>query len=228
MRRVLAVAAVVAFTGPIGLRADAARWWAHVEALANDGMDGRNTGSAGDKRAADYIAAQFQRAGLEPAGIGGYLQPIAFKTRRIVESQSSLALVRSGQDRAADARRRRQHQHARRSVALRRRAAGVCRLRAARARARHQRPAGTRSEGRGGRLPGRGAGGAARPAAGARRVGRRALEDVEGRRRDRHDQHRQPEDAWRSRGRGRRSRGCSRRCRSPIPRSTRRPASSCR
>ena len=111
------------------------------------------------RRAADYIAAQFQRAGLEPAGTRGYLQPIAFKTRRIVESQSSLALVRSGRDRAADARRRREHQHARRSVARPRRAARVCRLRAARARAQHQRPPGPRSAGSGRRLPVRGAGG---------------------------------------------------------------------
>ena len=71
----------------------ASRWWSHVEALANDGMEGRNTGSPAHKRAADYVAAQFKKAGLEPAGVGGYIQPVAFKTRRIVEAQSSLALV---------------------------------------------------------------------------------------------------------------------------------------
>src|SRR5204862_4976443 len=32
----------------------------------------------------------------EPAGVGGYVQPVNFKTRRIVEAQSSLALVRDG------------------------------------------------------------------------------------------------------------------------------------
>ena len=71
-------------------------WWAHVEALANDGMEGRNTGSSAHKRAAEYVADQFRKAGLEAAGIGGYIQPVAFKTRRIVESASSLALVRNG------------------------------------------------------------------------------------------------------------------------------------
>jgi Zn-dependent M28 family amino/carboxypeptidase len=71
-------------------------WWAHVEALANDGMEGRNTGSPGHKRAADYVAGQFRKAGLEPAGSGGYIQPVKFKTRRIVESASSLALLRNG------------------------------------------------------------------------------------------------------------------------------------
>src|SRR5215467_7302010 len=71
-------------------------WWAHVEALANDGMEGRDTGSLAHKRAAEYVAAQFRKAGLEPAGLNGYIQPVKFKTRRIVENTSSLALVRNG------------------------------------------------------------------------------------------------------------------------------------
>jgi Zn-dependent M28 family amino/carboxypeptidase len=74
----------------------ASKWWAHVEALANDGMEGRNTGSPAHKRAADYVAMQFKAAGLEPAGTDGYIQPVAFKTRRILEAQSSLTLVRDG------------------------------------------------------------------------------------------------------------------------------------
>jgi Zn-dependent M28 family amino/carboxypeptidase len=69
-------------------------WWSHVETLADDGMEGRNTGSPGHKRAAEYVASVFQTAGLEPAGTNGFIQPVAFKTRRIVESGSSLALVR--------------------------------------------------------------------------------------------------------------------------------------
>ncbi len=72
------------------------KWWAHVEALANDGMEGRNTGSPAHKRAADYVATQFQKYGLEPAGTSGYVQNVAFNTRRIVETQSSLSLIRSG------------------------------------------------------------------------------------------------------------------------------------
>jgi Zn-dependent M28 family amino/carboxypeptidase len=93
-------ATLIAMTaGTIGMRGDdtAARWWSHVEALANDGMEGRNTGSPAHKRAADYVAAQFKKAGLEPAGAaGGYIQPVAFQSRRIVEAKSSLALVNNG------------------------------------------------------------------------------------------------------------------------------------
>ena len=99
MRRMLMVAAVAMLAGTIGLRADdktAARWFSHVEALANDGMEGRNTGSPAHKRAAEYVAAQLRRSGLEPAGVGGYIQPVPFKTRKIVEAGSSLALVREG------------------------------------------------------------------------------------------------------------------------------------
>jgi hypothetical protein len=74
----------------------AARWFAHVEMLANDNMRGRETGSPEHRKAADYVADRFTQAGLEPGGTAGYLQPIAFHSRRIVEAESSLALVRRG------------------------------------------------------------------------------------------------------------------------------------
>jgi hypothetical protein len=101
MRRVVAVTIVIIILATLtGLRADAKRWWSHVEALANDGMEGRNTGSPGHRRAADYVAAQFKQAGLAPAGTQGYIQPVAFKTRKIDESHSSLTLVTNGHDEA--------------------------------------------------------------------------------------------------------------------------------
>lgn len=99
MRRVTAAIAIVMAAAQVGVRGDdqtSKRWFAHVEALANDGMEGRNTGSPAHKRAAEYVAAQFRKAGLEPAGAGGYIQPVALRTRRIVEAQSSLALVKDG------------------------------------------------------------------------------------------------------------------------------------
>lgn len=72
------------------------RWWSHVLFLADDKLEGRDTGSQGYRKAAAYVAGEFKRAGLKPAGTGGYLQPIKFRSRRIVEEQSSLALVREG------------------------------------------------------------------------------------------------------------------------------------
>jgi peptidase M28-like protein len=80
----------------VAVHADQQRWWSHVEALANDNMAGRNTGSPEHKRAAEYVAAQFQKAGLDPAGVGGYIQPVKFRTRKIDEAHSSLALVKNG------------------------------------------------------------------------------------------------------------------------------------
>ena len=65
--------------------------------LASDDLQGRDTGSEGHKKAAAYVAEQFKAAGLAPAGTSGYLQPVQFTSRKIVEAQSSLALVRDGQ-----------------------------------------------------------------------------------------------------------------------------------
>jgi len=97
MRRAVTIAAMVLATVAVRAADDAgARWWAHVEVLANDGMEGRNTGSPGHKRAAEYVAAQFKSAGLEPAAAGGFIQPVKFDTRTIDESKSSLALIRDG------------------------------------------------------------------------------------------------------------------------------------
>jgi hypothetical protein len=46
----------------------------HLSFLASDLLEGRNTPSRGLDLAAEYIAAQFSRAGLEPAGDDGYFQ----------------------------------------------------------------------------------------------------------------------------------------------------------
>jgi hypothetical protein len=78
------------------LAQEGARWWSHIQVLAADGMEGRNTGSEGHRRAAQFLAGEFERAGLKPAGAGGYQQPVAFNVSQIVEEQSSLAIVSGG------------------------------------------------------------------------------------------------------------------------------------
>src|ERR1035437_1840477 len=72
------------------------RWWAHVVALSNDGMEGRDTGSEGYRKAERYVIAAFERAGLKPAGENGYLQPVPLRVVRFRTDQSSVELVRPG------------------------------------------------------------------------------------------------------------------------------------
>src|SRR5215470_20182673 len=72
----------------------AAQWWSHVAFLADDRLKGRETGSPEHREAAEYIAKHFKDAGLKPGGTDGYFQPVPFTSRKIVESKSSLALVR--------------------------------------------------------------------------------------------------------------------------------------
>ncbi|MGI9070133.1 MAG: M28 family peptidase [Bryobacteraceae bacterium] len=71
-------------------------WWKHVEYLASDELEGREPGSAGYEKAADYVAAQFKQAGLKPAGSGSYFQPVEFRETSLDAARSSLSLVRKG------------------------------------------------------------------------------------------------------------------------------------
>ena len=75
---------------------DGKSWWNYVKVLADDNMEGRETGSAGLRRAAAYIVEQLKNDGLEPAGSNGYYQPVKLISRQIDESGSSLSLVRNG------------------------------------------------------------------------------------------------------------------------------------
>jgi Zn-dependent M28 family amino/carboxypeptidase len=69
------------------------RCWLDVRVLADDAMEGRRAGTPGHRRAAEYVAGQFHDAKLKPAGEDGFFQPVKLESRRIVESNSSLALV---------------------------------------------------------------------------------------------------------------------------------------
>lgn len=70
----------------------------HLSFLASDLLEGRGTPSRGQDLAAEYIAAQYRRAGLEPLGDDGY-----FQTASWIYTQSDLAgfafTLQSGQKR---------------------------------------------------------------------------------------------------------------------------------
>src|ERR1700742_3710042 len=53
----------------------------HLSFLASDLLEGRATPSLGLDLAAEYIAAQFRRAGLEPAGDDRYFQTATLTVR---------------------------------------------------------------------------------------------------------------------------------------------------
>lgn len=72
------------------------RWWAHVQYLADDKLEGRNVGTPGFEKAAAYVTEQFKNAGLRPAGVNAYRQPVEFDVAQIDESHSSIEIVRDG------------------------------------------------------------------------------------------------------------------------------------
>ena len=97
--RHLAIGLIVAGLAPAPASAqkpDGKRWWSHVEALADDSLEGRDTGSEGHRKAAAYVAREFARLGLKPAGTDGYMQPVRFKSKEIDESKTRLSLAGKG------------------------------------------------------------------------------------------------------------------------------------
>src|SRR4051812_47956774 len=57
------------------------RFRAHVSFLADDLLEGRDTGSRGHEIAAAYVASQFQALGLTPGGEkGGWYQQVPFRS----------------------------------------------------------------------------------------------------------------------------------------------------
>ena len=73
-------------------------WWNHIKFLADDKLEGRDTGSRGEREAQKYAVEQLQRAGAKPAGVNGFYQPVKFVSRQIVEKDCSLTLIRKDKD----------------------------------------------------------------------------------------------------------------------------------
>jgi hypothetical protein len=74
-----------------------AQWWAQTTALANDSMEGRDTGTAAYERAAKYVAGQFEAAGLKAAGDdGGYYQRVPMHQVDLDVARSSVEVLRGG------------------------------------------------------------------------------------------------------------------------------------
>ena len=49
----------------------------HIGYLADDKLEGRRTGTNGEKQAMEYISSEFQKIGLVPGGTNGFYQPFS-------------------------------------------------------------------------------------------------------------------------------------------------------
>ncbi|MDO7844649.1 M28 family metallopeptidase [Sphingomonas immobilis] len=73
-------------------RADA--WWTDIANIASDDTQGRQTGSPGYLKAADYVMKRFKEIGLAPAGENGkFTQSVAFEQQVIDQAGSSAVLI---------------------------------------------------------------------------------------------------------------------------------------
>ncbi len=74
-------------------RVDPKTYLEHVKFLASEDLEGRGNGSSGLETAAEYIAARFRDAGLEPAGDGGtFFQRFEMTTGMTVDAGNSVIL----------------------------------------------------------------------------------------------------------------------------------------
>jgi hypothetical protein len=64
----------------------------HIAVLSHDSMQGRRTGTEGERKAADYIAAQFRHAGLAPKGENGYFSPFEIYEGKEILPATSLSI----------------------------------------------------------------------------------------------------------------------------------------
>lgn len=79
--------------------ADASRIKSHLRFLSDDLLEGRDTGARGHEIASLYIAAEFEKYGLTPAGDDGtYMQRVNFVQADIDQSSIKLSLKSSQGD----------------------------------------------------------------------------------------------------------------------------------
>ena len=93
MRRAILLASALLLCQPALAASAENRWMQHVKILADDTMEGRLTGTPGYDRAAAYVADQYQKLGLKPAGSNGFYQPVALKEQSLDLGASRLTLV---------------------------------------------------------------------------------------------------------------------------------------
>lgn len=64
----------------------------HIAYLADDKLEGRRTGTAGEKLAMEYIISQFENIGLQPKGVQKYSQPFEVNDGKVMDDKTMLKL----------------------------------------------------------------------------------------------------------------------------------------
>lgn len=65
---------------------------AHIEFLASDALEGRETGTRGYEIAAEYVATRFRAAGIQPVSDKGWFQQVPFIANLVDEKTSRLSI----------------------------------------------------------------------------------------------------------------------------------------
>jgi aminopeptidase YwaD len=68
----------------------------HITILSDDAMEGRETGTAGEKLAYEYLSKEFRTVGLLPKGTQGYVQPFPFNAGSYMGPGNSLKIGKKG------------------------------------------------------------------------------------------------------------------------------------
>src|SRR5436305_8188256 len=93
MRKLIAIAALLF---PLAMSAqDPGRIAAHMRFLASDLLEGRGTGTRGYMIAAQYIASEYEKLGLEPGANGSYFQSVPF-VKTTATDDSYMVIMNNG------------------------------------------------------------------------------------------------------------------------------------
>ena len=64
----------------------------HIQYLSDDKLEGRRTGTAGEKLAMQYISEQFRVIGLEPKGSSGFFQPFEVNDGKLMSPETFVSI----------------------------------------------------------------------------------------------------------------------------------------
>ena len=73
-----------------------AAWWAHVQYLASDDLQGRLPGTPGFELATKYVEDQFKAIGLKPGAGASFRQPVKFDSIKLDAAKSYVELEANG------------------------------------------------------------------------------------------------------------------------------------